>query len=115
MTRSFGTFHKRSKEEEKKPQQNKAPCLHPRHLNAAVLGHCPKEGHMPRELRALRVKYSRAELSQIYISLIPALKQGDVEIPLGTTRSERVGQKSASICFKEQEHFLGGIPRLKSI
>lgn len=70
---------------------------------------------MPRELRALRVRYSRAELSQIYISLIPALKQGDVEIPLGTTRSERVGQKSASICFKEQEHFLGGIPRLKSI
>lgn len=61
------------------------------------------------------MRSSQAELSQIYISLIPALKQGDVEFPLGTTRREGVGHKSGSICFKEQAHFLGGIPRLKSI
>lgn len=58
---------------------------------------------------------SWAELPQIYISLIPALKQGDGAFPLGTTRSERAGQKSGSICFKEQAHFLSGIPKLKSI
>lgn len=111
---NLALFIRDQKQGEKK-QQKKASCLHPRHLNMAVLGHCPKDGHMPRELWAMRVRYRRAELSQIYISLIPALKQGDVEVPLGTTRSEGVEQKSASIYFKEQERFLGGTPRLKSI
>lgn len=54
-------------------------------------------------------------IPDLHFFLIPALKKGHVEIPLGTVRSEGVGKKSAPVRIKEQEHFLGGIPKLKRI